>query len=162
MAEDIKIQWNETFNEGDIKFSGGDLIRELGLRTAVMMSMYTDRRADPSDVLPDSLNNDRRGWWGDQINLDYEDDQIGSRLWLLERAKTTEQTLADAKFYTEECLQWMIDDEVVQDIEVEIERQNRKDGTATLAGRISIKQSDGTNKAFKFDDLWKAEILEAA
>lgn len=161
MAEDIQVQWNETFNEGDIKFSGGDLVRELGLRTAVLMSMYTDRRADADSVLPDPSSDDRRGWWGDQINIDYVDDRIGSRLWLLERSKTTEQTLADAKFYIEECLQWMIDDEVVQAIEVEVERQNRKDGTATLAGRISIMQSDGTNKAFKFDDLWKAE-LEAA
>lgn len=160
MAEDIKILWNEDLNEGDIKFNAGDLVREAGLRTAVMMSLFTNRRAEVDDVLPDSLSNDRRGWWGDQINLDYQDDKIGSRLWLLERSKTTEQTLADAKFYMEEALQWMIDDEVAQAVDVIVERQNRQDGTATLAGQITIKESDDGVTAFKFDDLWQYEIYE--
>ncbi len=160
MAEDIKIIWNDDLSEGDIKFTGGDLVRELGLQTSVLMSLYTDRRAENDNELPDPLSNDRRGWWGDQINIDFEDDKIGSRLWLLERSKTTEQTLADAKFFIEECLQWMINDEVVQTIDVEVERQNRQDGTATLAGKISIQQTDGIEKAYKFDDLWQGELEE--
>jgi len=159
MANDIKISWDDDLAEGDIQFDNGDLVREPGLETAVLMSLYTDRLADIDDVLPDSQSDDRRGWWGDLIN-NTNDDQIGSRLWLLERATTTTETLVDAKFYIEECLQWMIDDGVCQDIEVEVERQNRDDGSATLAAKISILKSDGTTTAIKFSDLWDAQIGE--
>jgi len=158
MAEDIKISWNSEFSEGDIQYNNGDLVRELGLETAVLMSIYTDRRASSDDILPDDRYDDRRGWWGDQIT-DYDGDQIGSRLWLLERSKTTEDNINSAKFYLEECLQWMLDDEVAQDIEIEVERQNREDGTATLASQIKIKQSDGGIIALKFKDLWENEII---
>lgn len=160
MAEDIKIIWNEDFQEGDINFDGGDLERENGLRTAVLMSLYTDRQANEDDELPDSNSDDRRGWWGDQIDLDFKGDKIGSRLWLLERGKTDDSTLAAAKFYIEECLEWMLDDEVAQAIDVEVERQKRRDGTSTLAANIAIRQSDGGVVALKFNDLWNAELLE--
>jgi phage gp46-like protein len=155
VADDIKILWDNDFQEGDIKYLGGDLVRELGIETAVMMSLYTDRRANTDDTLPDSLSEDRRGWWGDQVT-EFDGDQIGSRLWLLERAKTTEDNLSDAKFYIEESLQWLLDDGVAQDIEVEVERQNREDGTATLAALIKILQTDGGVTAIKYDDLWRS------
>jgi phage gp46-like protein len=160
MANDVKIIWDEDLNEGDIFFAGGDLTREEGLQTAVMMSLYSDRRADNDDILPDPNNMDKRGWWGDQIS-EYENDKIGSKLWLLERAKATENNLSLARIYMEECLDWMLEDEVVQDIEVETESQKRQDGTATLAAKITIYQSDGQVIALKFDDLWQAQIEEA-
>ena len=154
MAEDIKVIWNNDYQEGDIQYNKGDLTRELGLETAVMMSLYTDRQASTDDILPDSNSIDRRGWWGDQIT-DFDGDQIGSRLWLLERSKITDDIISTAKFYIEESLQWMIDDEVVQNIEIEVERQNRADGSGTLAALIQLEQSDGKIVALKYDDLWK-------
>lgn len=157
MASDIKIIWNDIYQEGDIKYDNGDLVREEGLETAVLMSLYTDQRADVDDVLPDPGSEDRRGWWGDQIS-DFEDDKIGSKLWLLERSSTKATVLSDVKFYIEQALQWMIDDGVAQAIEVTVERQNRKDGSATLATQIQIKQSGGGIVAIKFDDLWKAQL----
>jgi len=98
VANDIKIQWDDNLGEGDIQFDKGDLVREDGLETAMLMSLYTDRQADIDDVLLDSNSDDRRGWWGDLIN-NTDKDKIGSRLWLLQRATTTENTLFDAKFY---------------------------------------------------------------
>jgi phage gp46-like protein len=121
------------------------------------MSLYTDQRADVDDPLPDPNSEDRRGWWGDQIS-DFEDDKIGSKLWLLERSSTKETVLTDVKFYIEQALQWMIDDGVAQEIDVTTERWNRKDGSATLAVQIEIKQSSGGVTAIKFDDLWKVQI----
>ena len=159
MANDIKMLWDTDLEEGDIQFDKGDLVREDGLETAMLMSLYTDRQADIDDVLLDSNSDDRRGWWGDIVN-NTNNDKIGSRLWLLQRATTTDNTLVDAKFYIEECLQWMIDDGVCQDIVVEVERQNRDDGSATLASKISILKSDGTTTAIKFADLWDAQIGE--
>ena len=79
--------------------------------TAVLISLFTDRRAEPSDVIPDAKPGqaaDRRGWWGD-LDQDYP---IGSRLWLLSRAKQVSKTLQDAQAYCTEALAWMIADGV--------------------------------------------------
>lgn len=153
MAEDIKIIWdNDTF-EGDIEYNNGDLTRELGLETAVLMSLFTDRRASVDDELPDSNSDDRKGWWGDQVVVE-EGDQIGSKLWLLSRGKTDQDTMIKAEGYAKEALQWLLDDEVSAKNEVTVERLNRPDGSATLALGVEIYQKDGNVIAMKFDDLW--------
>lgn len=121
MAEDIAIIWNREFQEGDISYKGGELLREKGLKTAVLMSLYTDKRAAPDDELPDLYSTDRKGWWGDQTS-DIPGDEIGSKLWLRSRSKTTPQTLVDVESDVRDALQWMIDDGVAIDIEVEVER----------------------------------------
>lgn len=155
MAKDIAMVWDGQFLSGDFLYGEGDLLREEGLRTAVMISLFTDRRADEDDPLDDI--NDKKGWWGD---LTTEDDQIGSKLWLLDRAKTTSDTPAKAQQYIEEALQWMIDDKVAIKIEVKVERAGNV-GMDILAANIKIYQSDGNVIAFKFDDLWKGEMNNA-
>ena len=92
---------------------GSDLVSGEDLHTAVLISLFTDRRAEASDTIPDGTD-DRRGWWGD-AGQDY---LIGSRLWLLNRAKQVPQTLVDAQGYCAEALQWLIDDGVAAKIDV--------------------------------------------
>jgi len=147
MANDIKITFDPEKISGDFSLSsgGGDLKRELGLETAVLLSLFTDRRADDSDVFD---GEDKRGWWADQLNQDeYE---IGSKLWLLDRSKTTPQTLVKAREYCLEALEWMIDEEVVAAIEVEVEREN-----SILKFKTILYKADGKTEVFKFDDLWR-------
>lgn len=90
----------------DLDFAG--TVTDEGLRTAVIISLFSDRRANDADVLPDGTN-DRRGWWGD-VCPEVEGDLIGSRLWLLSRAKQTKANLRLAETYAREGLQWMLDD----------------------------------------------------
>lgn len=94
----------------------GDITTDSGLRTNVIYSLYTDRRANPDDELPDNSDN-RRGSWQDQY-LDTPGDLEGSRLWLLHRSKKTSTVLRRAKEYAEEALQWLIDDGVAKQISV--------------------------------------------
>jgi phage gp46-like protein len=161
MAEDIKARFIEDFQEFDIKFENGDLERELGLETAVWMSMFTDRRAKIDDQLDDI--NDRRGWWGDDLNED-DTDIIGSRLWLLARSKTTSEVVGLAKRYVEEALDWLIVDEVASKIEVNASRQDRRGGETTgadsdvLAIQVKVFKDDGSATTFKFDDLWSNQF----
>lgn len=79
----------------DCGMEAGDLVAENTLRTAVILSLFLDRRADDDDVLPNG-SNDRRGWWADTVAPMTEygiggglasGDRIGSRLWLLSREK---------------------------------------------------------------------------
>ena len=48
----------------DLSILGGDLATDDGLRTAVIISLFTDARARADDPLPEA-DADRRGWWGD-------------------------------------------------------------------------------------------------
>lgn len=151
MASDIKFVWNETFLEGDFQCQGGDLLREEGLTTAILISLFSDARADDDDEIDDK--NDKRGWWGDLES----DTPIGSKLWQHDRAKTTQTTITKVKKTIEDSLQWLIDDEVAEKIDVNVYRSGIE-GNDRLNFEIKIYQSDGNEIAYKFDDLWKMEV----
>lgn len=97
----------------DIVVEDGDLKADDGLETAVAISVFTDKRIE-DDELPD-LEDDKRGWWGDSLP-DVPNDQIGSRLWLLERGKRTTEVLRRSEDYIEESLQWMVEDGVASSV----------------------------------------------
>lgn len=127
----------------DLALDGYDLAKEDGLRTAVIISLFTDRRAEADDEIPDG-SDDRRGWWAGAI---------GSRLWLLARAKETPDTLARARAYAIEALQWLIDDGVATAVEVTAEWARR----GVLALRVVITLADRN----RFEDVFNY-ALEAA
>lgn len=91
----------------------GDLVLDDTPATPMLISIGSDRRARPDDELPtgiDDLNApssfvSRRGWSGDA--LDAQGRLIGSRLWLLDRAKETDLTRRFAEGWALESLDWM-------------------------------------------------------
>lgn len=116
------------------------------LPRAVLISLFSWRRADPSDDLP---NGQRCGWWGDtypQVTAD----RIGSRLWLLSRTKLTSDTALRAKEYAEQALQWLIDDGVAEAVTVSAERQ----GLDRLALGITITRGDTSALNLRFTNVW--------
>lgn len=116
---------------------------------AAVISLFTWRRAHDDDDLP---GNQRFGWWGDSYPAE-PNDRIGSRLWLLSRAKLMPDTPLRAKEYADEALQWMLDDGVAARIECSAERYGM-DGLALL---VLIYRHDNTNPtALRFGDLWEA------
>lgn len=90
------------------------------LSTAVIISLFTDRRAGRDDVLP--LNQtDRRGWVGDEFMADDFDTRVdpwGSILWLCYYTKTTVDVLERSRFGAQEALAWMVRAEMASRIEV--------------------------------------------
>src|SRR5262245_45831699 len=95
-----------------------DLATEDGLKTAVLISLYTDRRVTREE-LPDEETS-LRGCWTDVF--EEEGDKIGSKLWLLERQKITTEVLRKFRQYCEEALQWLINDKIAQSVEVAVEK----------------------------------------
>jgi len=155
VASDIKLIWDNDTQEADIDFGDEDLVRENGLESAVIMSLFTDRRAKEDDTLDDK--NDLRGWWADRLDVDANDDKIGSRIWLLERSKTTNQTIVKLKEYILEALDWMVEDGVAMKVDAEVERQGDP-GNDRLAFSVTIYKIDGNNETYKFDDLWNNQM----
>lgn len=112
--------------------NGDHLLIDESLRTAVLVSLLTDRRVDPSEA-PDP--SDLGGYWGDTWP-DSPGDLVGSRLWTLAGAKFLPETMSRAEGYVREALSWMVADGVVAqnpDIQVELEFNGH-----TLSGRIVI------------------------
>jgi phage gp46-like protein len=147
---DIRTTFDaDTFSFG-WQVVGPGLADDDGLETAVMISLFTDRRANADDVLPSG--NDRRGWWGDAL-ADVDGDRIGSRLWLLSREKQLSSVLTRAREYAIEALQWMVDDGVARAVNAEaiIVRQG------VLGLTIEVSRMDGSTARYRFERFWKGE-----
>lgn len=148
---DIALTWDPTHGAADLSIEANDLGRDEGLETAVLISLFTDRRAADGDTLPDE-STDRRGWWGDAVPV-VEGDHIGSRLWLLDRGKLTPAVLRQAEEYALEALQWLIDDKVAARIEATAEIV--RDGVRGLT--IAIYRPGRADPArFRYDAVWTA------
>ena len=116
------------------------------LPRAVLISLFTWRRANPDDDLPAS---NKYGWWGDSYPTELND-RIGSRLWLLSRAKMLPETVARAEEYATEALQWLIDDGVADSVQIRAERQTLD----TLALQITLTRGDKAALNIRFINVW--------
>lgn len=125
--------------------SGALLTTGDDLATAILISLFTDRVANPDDVIPDGTS-DPRGWWGDAG----ETTPIGSRLWLLTREKQTQETLQRAYDYIVEALQWLIDDGVVAKFDVLVEWTK----TSELGAQVVAYKQDGSTVANAYSWAW--------
>lgn len=152
MATDIKIRFDNKLAIGDLSLLNGDLEREEGLETAVLISLYTDARASEDDN-PDDPN-DLRGWVGDL--LPERNDTIGSKLWLLDRSKATQDNANKAKEYAKQALQWMIDDGVASAIDVSSSIIGYEE-TKKLVLDIAIYKNNDKILGIKFNDLWEMQ-----
>lgn len=115
---------------------------------AVIISLFTWRRANPDDPLPSI---DKFGWWGDNFPS-VLNDRIGSRLWLLSREKLTAATVNRAREYAKEAVQWLTVDGVAARVDVEAERQGID--RIALACRVYRKAPTGAVLDLRFSDLW--------
>jgi phage gp46-like protein len=113
---DIRTLFIDFDRGADYALSGIGLEADDGLETAVILSLFTDRRAESDDVAPDGRD-DRRGWWADAWPAS-EGDRIGSRLWLLHREKQLPIVLARAEEYAREALAWLVEDGVAESVAV--------------------------------------------
>jgi phage gp46-like protein len=119
MAADVALLFDTAALRGDLAVANGRLVEEDGLATAVLISLFTDRRADPDDRLPDDAEG-LRGWWGDLVDVieGGNVDRIGSKLWLLSREKEQVEVLRRAEAYAGEALAWLLEDGVARSVDV--------------------------------------------
>ena len=121
--------------------------QQFDLKRAVIISLFTWRRAGPDDPVDDE---ELFGWWGDSYPT-IADDRIGSRLWLLRRVKLTADTQRDAEFYAREALQWLLDDEHVLSLEITSE----KAGSDRLNLGVILTISDGARLEINPPSTWQ-------
>lgn len=113
------------------------------LTRAVVISLFTHRRADPDDNADVPM-----GWWGDTWPA-VANDRYGSKLWLLQRSKLTNALVNTVRTYLRDALQWMLDDGVVSRIDIDIQRT----GINELSNQVVLWRRDGP-VIISFNDLW--------
>jgi len=141
-------------NEADIAVADRDLERDPTLETAVVISLFSDKRAREEDITPDR-NEDRRGWFGDSLNE--AGDADGSWLWLLHRSKTISEIPEQAREFAQDALKWMLDDGLAERIVVIATRADWD--TLLLIIRI-YKPGAVQPELFRYYYNWQAEIFK--
>jgi len=144
---DLALTWDAEAAAADLALLGADLATEVGLKTAVIISLFSDARAREDDELPDA-SGDRRGWWADAWPM-VDGDVLGSRLWLLERAKQLPQVLIAARQYAQEALAWMVADGVASSVAVTAEWG----ASGQLGLQVEIARPSADRAQFHF--LWE-------
>lgn len=130
----------------DLSMHCGDLSTENELNNAIMMSLFTDRRANNDDVLPTGQT-DRRGWWSDAL----DGEKIGSKLWLLEGATNRNMTKIRAKEYAQESLMWLVNDAVAKSVNVTVSIGAKCND---IYLNVDVCKSDDERNIFKYRYAW--------
>jgi len=154
---DLALQWNAETVSADLLLMGGGLATDDSLRTAILISLFTDARASEDAALPEG-GDDLRGWWGDQFAREAGPDagsaedrnRIGSLLWLFSRSKTLPAVLSGARRAAEDALSWLVRDGVAARVSVEVERQDQR-----LAIGIVLDRPTGPARQ-RYDFVWEA------
>lgn len=143
--------------DADEPHNRGGLRAKHMLDTAVIVSLFTDKRIDPGHPLYWLADGDPRGWWGDSVDVrdDLREVSLGSHLWLLERAPLRINGVPAAEWariFALEALQPLLDQGVVVRIDAQArqsELKNRLELEVQLYGRAGELRYER-----KFDLVW--------
>jgi phage gp46-like protein len=158
-------EWSPLNGFADWKIAGageaqnrGGLQATSAIATAVTLSLFTDKRVPADHPLAYLVDDgDPRGWWGDGVDVraDLGESELGSFLWLLERAPLTisgQPVSMWARQFALEALAPLQSQGVVVRIDADAvanEIANRLELTVALYGRDGSRLYDR-----KFDILW--------
>lgn len=127
-----------------------DLEEDGGLESAVLLSLFLNRRATADDILPPGVT-DRGGWWPEAFDADTG--VIGSRLWLLWNKAITTDVLGDFKSFSEEALSWLIAAGIASRVAAVVTRHSLN----AVEVAIDITQADGRD----WTRTWQVTLGEA-
>lgn len=139
---DIQLIFDNQFFLGDLSAGEHDLNTDEGLKTAVFISLFTDKRAIVEGEA-------QRGWWGDSYP-EVEGDEIGSKLWLLGREKVMQDVRIRAKEYAQEALEWLKEDGLVKAVSVTIESPQSSRNDALII-KVALQIDSQTTHEFSYD-----------
>lgn len=108
----------------------------------VMTSLFADARATVDEL--EDPGDDPRGWWADGLDGD-DPGKWGSKLWLLERATTTQAQMTAARQYALDALGWLVTDGIASAVDVEAART-----TDQIRLRVTLTQGR------LYPELWEA------
>ena len=140
---DARLVFDPLTLAADVALFEGDLEKENGLGTALLLSLFTDARANDEELARYG-GNDPRGFWGDELAA-FDGDAWGSKLWLLEREVATTETLNRAREYAAAATDWIVLDGIAESIVIDAAYLQR----TFLALGVSVKRG-GADERFAY------------
>ena len=133
----------------DISFdSEGDILSNDAFDTAILVSLFAERRANESEV-PEASR--RRGWVG---NEDTPGTEMGSKLWLYEQSRLTRDAVSGIGIAARNALQWLVDDGFAD----AIEGINPIPTSEGVRLEVVIRRPNSKTER-RFYDLWQVTAL---
>lgn len=135
---------------------GADLVSDEGLSSAIAISLFSDRRADPEKLPPDR-GDDPRGWWGDFFAPSAArplKDRIGSRFWLRAGSPATAETARKIRYDAEDALKWLVDLKIAQSVAV----ATRWIARDVLGLTVTVVKRGAPAFAQQFDYVWSPTL----
>lgn len=133
----------------------GGLRSRAALHTAVIIALFTDRRMPENHPLERFIDDgDRRGWFGDGVDIrsDLAETEMGSLLWIFQRTTLTEEIRRSVEAVALEALAPLIRQGAAARIEAQATAAfaaNRCDLAIQIYGRDGAQTYD-----YRFDDIW--------
>lgn len=118
--------------------ANGDIDTADMFDTAILMSIYCERRASASEV---PISSQRRGWIG---NESFDDFENGSKFWLYQQARATRTILNGIVTAVQNGLQWFVDDGIATSVAV----------TAELNGLTVVIERPNSNVDRRYYEIW--------
>jgi len=112
--------------------SDGGIETESFFDTAILTSLYEEKRASSSEVERPEL---RRGWIGNESTPDFE---RGSKLWLFSQSRLTRSVINGIISAANEALAWLVEQDYALSVTSDVELSN---GTVNLL--IRLERPDG-------------------
>jgi phage gp46-like protein len=113
----------------------GDLEIDGTFGTTIAMCLYCERRALPSEMGTAQL---RRGWIGN-ILASVPGFEMGSKLWIYSQARLTPETISGTQTVSQESVEWMVEDEIIDSISV----NTFQNGTEAIDAELTFTQKSG-------------------
>ncbi|MDI9407681.1 MAG: phage GP46 family protein [Candidatus Pacebacteria bacterium] len=108
--------------DGDLAIINGDLAVDDGIATAIVLSLFSDRRASPAELMAFArgsiVSDDPRGWPLETVAGETPR-RFGSRIWLLTRDKQTDETRRAVIDAAAEALAWLKSERLVKAVAVD-------------------------------------------
>lgn len=128
----------------------GDFQTTAGMRSALFVSLFSDRRAR-ADEVADPLR--RRGWIGD-LYAEVPGDLHGSGIWLYNQRRMTGDVRQGVRLEAVNALAWLLQERLAQSVDAEIEHD---DAARSLRLNVSIAAADGGVSQTSFE-LWNRTL----
>ena len=121
----------------DLASGPGDLAQDMGLQSAVLLSLFCDARDAEAPA-----GTDPRGWWAD-----VDGDQWGSLLWTLSREVASREVAERARQAAEAALAWLIEDGIAETVEASAEYPS--------PGHLDLTVTITRGRATSWQHLWQ-------
>jgi phage gp46-like protein len=127
---------------------GRDIVGDNTYETAITISLFSNARASGGEPLPPTTAF-KHGYFGSLLARM----EIGSLLWLLDRAKNDEETARRGVTYIERSLQWMVDRVLASSVSATYRRVS---GQNRINFFVLVARLDGVNMRMGFGIDWTA------